>query len=149
MGLQNRLWPNKNIYDILTPFWALLDPTDGNFLKEKSLQPTDPYVPSIVPPVFHFVLPIWGLYNRLWPNKHIYGKTRRSVIIGANANYALPLYFFSSTSHWGLGTCSGPKWPPTAPPRTPWKKTILSKNGKILQNIFDKGNFFKKWIIAL
>ena len=33
----------------------------------KRSQPTGPYVPLLVPPLFHFVPPIWGLQSCLWP----------------------------------------------------------------------------------
>ena len=49
-------------------FW----PTDVNFRRKTNSQPTGPYVPSLVPPLFHFVPPIWGLQSCLWPHKHIY-----------------------------------------------------------------------------
>ena len=49
------------------PFSAPLKPTEGKIWMAKRSQPTGPYVPLLVPPLFHFVPPIWGLQSCLWP----------------------------------------------------------------------------------
>ena len=49
------------------------EPTDGNFWTEKWSQSTGPYVPSLVPPLFHFVPPIWGVQNPLMAYVPKYG----------------------------------------------------------------------------
>ena len=55
---------------------------------------------------------------------------------------------FITSSHWGLGACSGPMWPPMAPPNT-LKKLISSKNGKILHKIYAKGQKISAVILYL
>ena len=50
---------------IFRPFSAPPEPIDGNFWTEKWSQSTGPYVPSLVPTLFHFVPPIWGVQNPL------------------------------------------------------------------------------------
>ena len=68
------------------PFSAPPEPTDGNFWTEKWSQSTGPYVPSLVPPLFHFVPPIRDLQSCLWPKKHIYGIFRHSLAINPTQN---------------------------------------------------------------
>ena len=58
---------------IFRPFSAPPEPTDGNFWTEKWSQSTGPYVPSLVPPLFHFVPPIWGVQNPLMAYVPKYG----------------------------------------------------------------------------
>ena len=68
------------------PFSAPLKPTEGKIWMAKRSQPTGPYVPLLVPPLFHFVPPIWGLQSCLWPKKHIYGIFRHSLAINPTQN---------------------------------------------------------------
>ena len=55
-----------------------------------------------------------------------------------------PYNFLFPSSQWGMGACSGPKWPPMAPPEHPEKAHFFKKKRKILQNIFGKGEFFQR-----
>ena len=58
---------------IFRPFSAPPEPIDGNFWTEKWSQSTGPYVPSLVPTLFHFVPPIWGVQNPLMAYVPKYG----------------------------------------------------------------------------
>ena len=59
--------PIYPIYGNLGLFWALPEPPDGNFRKEKWFQTIGLGVPCLDPTLIHLDPAIWGLQGRPWP----------------------------------------------------------------------------------
>ena len=50
-----------------------------------------------------------------------------------------PYNFLFPSSQWGMGACSGPKWPPMAPPEHPEKAHFFKKTQNSAKYIWNNG----------